>query len=917
MKKVITIILLAIILASCSNTEKYIEENPIDNDSNSNFIDEDTTNIDENVIVPQITLPPPTEEPPIFETISFEEGENIVNINLTKDAVGGFVDYILTTEGVTHGESAADVRFSDGEWATISLVAQNGATWDLSTDEYVLAYDITNPLNEHQRIMTSFNSSTGNITYMNEIPANNSFTMYCVMNEKTRNLGVDHMPTPVQGENGLIVGTGWGGDGFDRSKITTIGVRGASLSGGAAYFILDNFRIVENPVRDTSITYNEIVDEYGQFIYKDFENKITKDEDLTDNATKERVYLDGLLKDMDARTDRTIYGGWKNDDYKQEATGYFYTTKIGNHWTLIDPLGYPYFATGLDIVRKNGMDTKVFGREYLFKDIPKTVGPLMEHYFTSGNFSFYSANLERKYGDDWYQTWADTSIDRFKGWGFTSLGAWSEPELFYNTGDKYKMPYVAFAWSHQGSTHKMLNNSAPDPFDPSFFTSVKNAINTQVNKYDVQNDPYCFGIYVDNEIVWGNDAKSSPLVKSVLAQDGSISTSYAKIHFIEVLKEKYGTIDELNKAWASKFESFDDLNKSYTGFVAEKDCSLILYGIADKYFEVVAKAVDETMPNTLYLGARNTEFGTPREITQGAANHVDILSFNCYKSDPIQEKFCFEEYDLPMIIGEFDFQTAESGLAGQLKTHDERKEAYINYTQAALKSGKYVGVHWFQYYDEPVMGRSFDGENSNTGFVDVADTPYQNLVDATLYLHDTMYETKFNYDPITRVQLKENSADLLVGETTKLEFIYPEEEFNFNDYKIKSDNLHIATISEDGTITAVSQGSTVITIKSKYNIFATTSFIVNVAEPDLKISPIIFKDEKKVVDVSVNETVDILDYLKDKSGLSNTDMFVSSNNAIATVDKDGILTANSVGTVNVFVQNPKTLAMDSIQVNVK
>jgi hypothetical protein len=39
----------------------------------------------------------------------------------------------------------------------------------------------------------------------------------------------------------------------------------------------------------------------------------------------------------------------------------------------------------------------------------------------------------------------------------------------------------------------------------------------------------------------------------------------------------------------------------------------------------------------------------------------------------------------------------------------------------------FVGCHWFQYVDEPITGRWFDGENYNIGLVDVTDTPYFEL----------------------------------------------------------------------------------------------------------------------------------------------------------------------------------------------
>lgn len=48
-----------------------------------------------------------------------------------------------------------------------------------------------------------------------------------------------------------------------------------------------------------------------------------------------------------------------------------------------------------------------------------------------------------------------------------------------------------------------------------------------------------------------------------------------------------------------------------------------------------------------------------------------------------------------------------------------------------------VGVHWFQYYDEPTGGRS-DGEDFNMGLVDIHDRPYEELVAAFAALNPTL-----------------------------------------------------------------------------------------------------------------------------------------------------------------------------------
>ena len=51
----------------------------------------------------------------------------------------------------------------------------------------------------------------------------------------------------------------------------------------------------------------------------------------------------------------------------------------------------------------------------------------------------------------------------------------------------------------------------------------------------------------------------------------------------------------------------------------------------------------------------------------------------------------------------------------------ERGPAYARYLRAVADNPDFVGAHWFQYIDEPLTGRTLDGENAHIGFVTVAD----------------------------------------------------------------------------------------------------------------------------------------------------------------------------------------------------
>jgi hypothetical protein len=76
----------------------------------------------------------------------------------------------------------------------------------------------------------------------------------------------------------------------------------------------------------------------------------------------------------------------------------------------------------------------------------------------------------------------------------------------------------------------------------------------------------------------------------------------------------------------------------------------------------------------------------------------------------------------------------------QVRTYEGR--AYREYVLGALRHPQFVGCHWFQYQDEPTTGRTFDEENCQIGFVDIADTPYPEMIAASRELAAGLYAAR-------------------------------------------------------------------------------------------------------------------------------------------------------------------------------
>jgi agarase len=71
-----------------------------------------------------------------------------------------------------------------------------------------------------------------------------------------------------------------------------------------------------------------------------------------------------------------------------------------------------------------------------------------------------------------------------------------------------------------------------------------------------------------------------------------------------------------------------------------------------------------------------------------------------------------------------------------------RAAMYIDYLHSVIDNPSFVGCHWFQLVDEPLTGRSFDGENYNIGFLNVTDTPYAEMVSAAREVLSDAYQRR-------------------------------------------------------------------------------------------------------------------------------------------------------------------------------
>jgi agarase len=401
-------------------------------------------------------------------------------------------------------------------------------------------------------------------------------------------------------------------------------------------------------------------------------------------------------------------------------------------------------------------------RHDMFTWLPEYDEPLAKHYgyrrsvhqgaLKHGEtYSFYQANLERKFGDNYIATWQDVTVKRMMNWGFTSFGNWIDP-MFYHDN---RVPFFANGWIigdfKTVTSGNDLWSPLPDPFDPIFAQRARATVEQIAD--EVKNNPWCVGVFIDNEKSWGSkgsDQSRYAIVINTLKRADDDSPT--KAHFTQLMKRKYQDIQALNTSWNTdinswqQFESGIDLSEFTKAQI--NDYAVMLTAYANEYFSIVKTELKRVLPNHMYMGVRFASWGMTPEIIDAASAHVDVMSYNVYKEGLHANYWKFlEEVDMPSVIGEFHMGAMDSGLINpglvHAQTQQDRANQYINYMGTVVDNPYFVGAHWFQYIDSPLTGRAYDGENYNVGFVSVTDTPYQPMIKAVKQVNSELYPRRF------------------------------------------------------------------------------------------------------------------------------------------------------------------------------
>ena len=472
-------------------------------------------------------------------------------------------------------------------------------------------------------------------------------------------------------------------------EVVAIGVQMDGPIGRPAMEIR-SVKLAKDDPGDAVLEPKVVVDEFGQWIPAEWPGKAKGLDDLKKAWAKENASLKGGGFGYDK------YGGYLHT--QAAATGFFRVEQINGRWWFIDPDGHLFYSTGVNGIGTSS-STPVANRQEIFASLP----PAQPGRGPGGSSlgSFYTRNLQLRFGQDFNAAWGELTFRRLEAWGFNTVAGFGGTPPTSITKDGGRRPYTIMLRGQTGPNVMGM----PDVYSPDFEQRVDQ---TAQRCASLKDDPFLLGYFVGNEPPW--PTRESLLCDALLAGP-----------------------DSMIKSRLAEFMKAGDTPERRKQFV---------YEAFDHFLAIINAAIKKYDPNHLNLGIR-LGGEVPDEVIK-ACRVFDVCSINVYDFAIPQQTL--DRYAAltgrPLIGGEFHFGAPERGLGGglrQVANQTERGVAYRYYVEHAASHPNMIGTHWFQWIDQPSTGRN-DGENYNIGFVDVTDRPYHEMIGAVVRTHQRLYQ---------------------------------------------------------------------------------------------------------------------------------------------------------------------------------
>jgi hypothetical protein len=438
------------------------------------------------------------------------------------------------------------------------------------------------------------------------------------------------------------------------------------------------------------------------------------------------------------------YGGWTGLQ-GHNTSGYFRVEKINGRYWLVTPDNNVFWSIGHCVT--------------LYNDTWGGYCPVLGYYPNPyGNKAKYNGNQS---------AWIAAVQSRNAAWGFNTTAAWGlssipgYPECVRVLGMNDRA--IAIGCRSVGGVFA-------DVFDPKFEQACDDRAKTLASN---ATNKWTIGSFPDNELRWANPPGYKTLVDGYIAFPPE---AYGKQYWVNTfLKGKYATIQNLNTAYGTSFTSWDDVlactslpdDPNYPARLNDKIDFMEV--IADQYYRIATSKMRQYDPNHLVFSARwamwyngyASEYHRPfnERVWKKAGEYCDIFANNGYADFGYAEaqfqhiSRVFQNAKKPIMITEHSYLANDSYFKDTptwLPTQMDRAISHVNHLKTLLDLGVasdpndgqpakvIMGLHWFQYYDEPSLGRP-DGEAGQFGLLNVKDEAFTPLVDVMGTAHKQIY----------------------------------------------------------------------------------------------------------------------------------------------------------------------------------
>lgn len=479
---------------------------------------------------------------------------------------------------------------------------------------------------------------------------------------------------------------------------------------------------IASPAIPFAALRHPFIDRFGQFAHAEWPEKVHDEREFAQDLARELAELPPAPDSWDE------YGGWR-DGPLLTATGAFRTERIDGRWHLVTPSGHLFFSFGVDTLRHQ-TDVSNGNRH---PDWYETVPP------KNGAMSFTHWNLQRKFGrSDYLSAYYGFIHRRLAGWGFNTIGRWGA----WCLPAAGRTPYLLQLES-PAKAPRLPGTHIYDVFHPDFGNRFRSGVAEQAHKEpaiaDAAADPFCLGLSIDNEL------PVNIMLTVMMAQD--FRASPAKNAFLERIRAKYPTLASINDAWGTKLATWPELMSLQipvpgAGFATDAEEFRLEW--LRRYFRTAREAIKGIAPERLYFAAAFAGMEHPVSAWDAAAEAADVLVADIHGRDcsslaPLCSPAAPER---PLLVGAFTFGCRDRGMfaAGPVPLPSQlaRAEALRTFARGALGNPFVIGCHWFQYRDQPLIGRD-DGEAFEIGLVDVCDRPYPDVIAAAREIGENLY----------------------------------------------------------------------------------------------------------------------------------------------------------------------------------